>query len=170
MAQGGASVPGFNAQSLGRAQLLSLSDTQTFGPHAVNELNLSFIRDYIVLGKPIGGLGVVSSQGFVTANGTPSIAALAPQFEGVENIIFNSFSIGTNTNQLKQVNNTYHTLTDTHALRDPTLLNSEARRTMIRSTRTRSLNLTEASYSPGANGSDFADFLLGVPMSITKVN
>jgi len=58
VAQGGASVPGFSAQSLGSAQLLSLSDTKTIGSNAVNEFNISFIRDYTLLGKPRSGLGV----------------------------------------------------------------------------------------------------------------
>ena len=38
--QGGANVPGFNAVSLGRAQLASLSLSSTFGPAAMNELRL----------------------------------------------------------------------------------------------------------------------------------
>ena len=61
-----------------------------------------------ISGKPIGGLGVsLASQGFVTGAGTPGIVPLDPQGEGVENIVFNSFSIGTNANELKQVNNTF---------------------------------------------------------------
>ena len=38
--QGGASVPGFNALTLGRAQLINLGNTKTFGPSTVNELRL----------------------------------------------------------------------------------------------------------------------------------
>ena len=37
---------------------------------------------------------------------TPGIVPLSPATEGVESVDFNNFSIGTNTNQLKQVNNT----------------------------------------------------------------
>ena len=39
--------------------------------------------------------------------GNPGIVPLNPQGEGVENIVFNAFSIGTNANELKQVNNTF---------------------------------------------------------------
>ncbi len=107
VAQGGASVPGFNALYLGRAQLLSLGDTKTLNVTTVNEFHFSFMRAFNDLGKPQGGLGVsLVSQGFVTSSGTPTIVALAPQNEGVENIVFNNFSIGTNTNELKQANNT----------------------------------------------------------------
>ena len=109
--QSGASVPGFNALYLGRAQLLDLSDSKTIGTTTVNEFHFSYMRDNNDLGRPVGGLGVsLASQGFVTGPGTPGIVALNPQNEGVENIVFNAFSIGTNANELKQVNNTFQWL------------------------------------------------------------
>jgi TonB-dependent receptor-like protein len=43
----------------------------------------------------------------VTGAGTPGIVPLNPQGEGVENVVFDAFSIGTNANELKQVNNTF---------------------------------------------------------------
>jgi hypothetical protein len=108
VAQSGASVPGFNALYLGRAQLLSLSDTKTLGSTAVNEFHFTYMRDHSDLGKPVGGLGIsLASQGFVTGAGTPGIVPLNPSGEGVENIAFNAFSIGTNANELKQANNTF---------------------------------------------------------------
>ncbi len=108
VAQSGANVPGFNALYLGRAQLLSLGDTKTLGSTAVNEFHFTYMRDSNDLGKPIGGLGVsLASQGFVTGAGTPGIVPLDPRGQGVENINFNAFSIGTNANELKQANNTF---------------------------------------------------------------
>src|ERR1700728_320160 len=56
VAQGGANVPGFNALNAGRAQLLALSDTKTFGSTAVNEFHFSFMRDATDLGQPVGGV------------------------------------------------------------------------------------------------------------------
>ncbi len=106
VAQGGASVPGFNALYLGRAQLFSLGDEKTLSSTEVNEAHFSYMRAYNDLGKPQGGLGVsLESQGFVTSSGTPTIIPLAPQNEGVESLVFNDFSAGTNTNELKQANN-----------------------------------------------------------------
>ncbi len=94
-AQGGANVPGFNGLNTGRAQLADLGDTKTLGPSAVNEFRLSYTRDANDLGKPAGGLGVsLASQGFVTGAGTLGIVPLAPQSQGVENVIFNNFTIG----------------------------------------------------------------------------
>jgi hypothetical protein len=101
-------VPGFSALYLGRAQLLSLGDTKTLSATAVNEFHASYMRDSNDLGKPIGGLGVsVASQGFAkgpgtSGPGTSGIVSLNPQSEGVENVVFNNFSIGTNANQLRQ--------------------------------------------------------------------
>ncbi len=108
VAQGGANVPGFNALNSGRAQLLALGDTKTLNSTTVNEFHFSFMRDAIDLGQPVGGVGTsLASQGFVVGENTPGIVALSPKTEGVESVDFNNFSIGTNTNQLKQVNNTF---------------------------------------------------------------
>src|SRR5580692_6571845 len=105
VAQGGANVPGFNAQYLGRTQLISLGDTKTLSPTAVNEFHFSYLRNAVDLGKPIGGLGVsLASQGFT------GILPLSPKTEGVESVAFNSFTIGTNTNELNQIGNTYQWL------------------------------------------------------------
>jgi hypothetical protein len=165
LAQGGASVPGFNAQSVGSAQLLSLSDTKSFGSNAVNEFNVSFIRDYTLLGQPQGGLGVsLVSQGFVTASGQPSIVPLAPQNEGVENIVFNSFSIGTNTNELKQVNNTYQIsdgfsrVVGAHTFK----FGGEAHYDQVNANPIAQFN-GSFSFVGSETGNDFADFLLGAP-------
>ncbi len=106
--QGGASVPGFNALTLGRGQVITLGDTKTFGPNAVNEVHVSFMRDSNNVGQPAGGVGPsLASQGFVTGVGTPGIVPLAPKIEGVENVIFNSFVMGEPITNLKQANNTY---------------------------------------------------------------
>src|SRR5439155_3855042 len=106
--QGGASVPGFSALNLGRSQLISLSNTHTFGATAVNELRLSYMRGANNVGQPAGGVGPsLTSQGFVTGPGTPGIVVLAPSIEGIENIQFPSFVMGTPITNLTQANNTY---------------------------------------------------------------
>jgi hypothetical protein len=65
VAQSGGSVPGFNALTTGRAQLLALGDTKTLSATAVNELHLSYLRDLTNLGQPVGGRNVsLLSQGF----------------------------------------------------------------------------------------------------------
>lgn len=108
VAQSGASVPGFNALTTGRAQLISLGDTKSFDTMAINEFHLSYLRDDTNLGQPVGGRNVsLASQGFVNADGSPSIVALDPKGQSVENVNFNAYSIGAAENQLIQVNNMY---------------------------------------------------------------
>src|SRR5208282_4277237 len=78
--QGGANVPGFNAMTLGRAQLLSLGITKAFGVNAVNELHFSYMRAATNAGRPVGGVGPsLVSQGFVGPTGIPGIIPLAPE-------------------------------------------------------------------------------------------
>jgi hypothetical protein len=106
--QGGSSVPGFSALNLGTGQLLNLGDAKSFGSFTVNEFHVSFMRSYNNVGQPAGGVGPsLASQGFVTGVGTQGIVPLDPAIEGVENLIFNSFVMGTPITNLTQTNDTY---------------------------------------------------------------
>ncbi|HEY7390784.1 MAG TPA: carboxypeptidase-like regulatory domain-containing protein, partial [Bryobacteraceae bacterium] len=105
--QGGASVPGFAALNLGRAQLVNVADTRTFGPTTVNELRLSYMRYSNNVGQPSGGVGPsLASQGFAPGS-AGGIVPLAPSIEGIENVVFPSFVMGTPITNLTQANNTY---------------------------------------------------------------
>ena len=165
VAQSGASVPGFSALYLGRAQLLSLSDTKTLGPNAVNEFHFSYMRARNVLGKPVGGLGVsLASQGFVTGADTPGIVPLNPQGEGVENIVFNAFSIGTNANELEQVNNTFQWIDNFSKVagRHTMKFGVEFHYDQVNTNAIAQFN-GNFLFTGSETGSDFADFLLGIP-------
>jgi hypothetical protein len=165
VAQGGANVPGFNALNSGRAQLLTLSETKTLGSTAVNEFHLSFLRDSTDLGQPIGGVGVsLASQGFVVGQNTPGIVPLSPKTEGVESVNFNNFSIGTNTNELKQANNTFQSsdnfskVAGTHTITAGVQFHYD----QVNVNPIAQLNGNFAFYG-SETGIDFADFLLGIP-------
>jgi Carboxypeptidase regulatory-like domain/TonB dependent receptor len=165
VAQGGASVPGFNALYQGRAQLFSVGDTKTLSATAVNELHLSFMRAFNDLGKPQGGLGVsLVSQGFVTLSGTPTIVALDPKGEGVENLVFNNFSTGTNTNELKQANNTFQVLDNFSKVigRHTMKLGGEFHYDQVNVDPIAQFN-GNFLFTGSETGLDFADFLLGIP-------
>jgi len=165
VAQSGASVPGFNALYLGRSQLFGVGDTKTFGSSTVNEFHFSYMRDNNDLGKPVGGLGVsLASQGFVTGAGTPGIVPLDPQREGVENIIFNSYSIGTNANELKQVNNTFQWIDNFSKVvgRHTIKVGAEFHYDQVNTNAVAQFNGSFL-FTGSETGSDFADFLLGIP-------
>jgi hypothetical protein len=164
-AQSGASVPGFDAITTGRAQLIALGHTKTFNATMVNELHLSYMRNDTNLGQPVGGLGVsLTSQGFENADGTPSIVALDPKGEGVENLNFNGYSTGTAANQLIQVNNTYQ-VTDAvskvvgnHTMK----FGGEFHADQVNAHPIAQFN-GSFGFSGTETGVDFADFLIGVP-------
>jgi len=168
--QGGADVPGFNAVSYGRAQLATASLMSTFGGSAVNELRFGYMRTANTIGQPVGGVGPsLVSQGFVGATGQPGIVALAPRIEGIENVSFNDFTIGTDTTGVAQANNTYQWSDNYSKLAGSHLLKFGA-----------GVHLDQVNINPDATyngsflfqgtetGSDFADFLLGMASSYTQ--
>jgi hypothetical protein len=165
VAQGGASIPGFNALYQGRAQLFSVGDTKTLSATSANEVHLSYMRAFNDLGKPQGGLGVsLVSQGFVTDAGTPSIVALDPKGEGVENLVFNNFSTGTNTNELKQANNTVQLLDNFSRVvgRHTIKVGGEFHYDQVNVNPIAQFN-GNFLFTGSETGLDFADFLLGIP-------
>ncbi len=169
-AQGGANVPGFNALNTGMAQLAALGDTKTFGSSAVNEFHLSYTRDANDLGKPVGGLGVsLASQGFVTGAGTLGIVPLAPATQGVENVFFNNFTIGSDPDRFYQINNNFE-LSDgfskvagSHTIKVGGQIDDDQINTYPYADLNGSFN-----FYGTETGLDFADFLLGIASQYTQ--
>jgi hypothetical protein len=164
VAQSGASVPGFNAITTGTAQLLALGYTKAFST-SVNEFHFGYLRDYNNIGKPIGGQGVsLVSQGFVNPDGSPSIVPLSPNGQGVENIVFNGYSIGAAANQLIQTNNTFQ-LTDSfskvvgnHTMK----FGADFHADQVNAHAIAQFNGNFV-FTGSETGNDFADFLIGAP-------
>jgi hypothetical protein len=165
VAQSGASVPGFDAITTGRAQLLALGNTKTFNATEFNELHISLMRDFTNLGQPVGGRNVsLVSQGFANADGTPSIVPLDPKGQSVENLNFNGFSTGAAANELVQANNTYQ-ITDTFSkvLGNHTIkFGGEFHMDQVNADPIAQFNGSFV-FSGQETGVDFADFLIGVP-------
>jgi hypothetical protein len=169
-AQGGANVPGFNALYTGRAQLAVVGDTKTIGTSAVNEFRLSYTRDANDLGKPAGGLGVsLASQGFVAGAGTLGIVPLAPQTQGVENLIFNNFVIGADPFRFHQINNDFEVsdnfskVVGNHTIKVGAQLDYDQINTYPFAVLNGSFN-----FFGTETGLDFADFLLGIASQYTQ--
>ncbi len=170
--QGGASIPGFDALTIGQAQMVTLGDTKTLGATAFNEFHAGFLRNANDIGKPKGGLGVsLQSQGFVTGVGTPGIVVQAPQFEGVENIVFPSFVMGVPITNVNQWNNTLY-LSDTvskvvgaHTLKFGGQFHADQVNEYPNATFNGTFNIDGTE-----TGSAFADFLLGFPSNFTQTS
>jgi len=166
----GASIPGFDALFIGRAQLLSLSDTKVIGSNIVNEFHFGYLRNANIIGQPKGGLGVsLQSQGFVTGVGTPGIVVQAPQFEGVENITFPTFVMGVPITNLTQVNNTYYVsdglskVIGSHSLKFGGQFHADEVNEHPNATFNGTFNINGTE-----TGSPYADFLLGTPSNFTQ--
>ncbi len=168
--QGGASIPGFDALTMGQAQMIALGDTKVLGSSAVNEFHVGFLRNVNDIGQPRGGAGVtLQSQGFVTGVGTPGIVVQAPQFEGVENIVFPSFVMGVPITNLDQWNNTLY-VSDTvskvvgvHTLKFGGQFHADQVNENPNATFNGTFNIDGTE-----TGSAFADFLLGFPSNFTQ--
>ena len=162
--QGGANVPGFNALSDGRAQLVSGSLTKTWGANTVNEAHFSYMRFANVIGQPVGGVGpTLASQGFVEGTGTLGIVPLNPGIEGIENVAFNDFTIGVDVTGERQVNNTYQwsdtlsRLIGKHTVK----LGGSFHLDQV-NIHSNSINNGSFVFQGTETGSDFADYLLGI--------
>jgi hypothetical protein len=170
--QGGATVPGFNALTNGRSQLVSASDATTFGSRTVNLFEVSYLRDVNVLGTPVGTVGTtLVSQGFVTSSGEPSILPQRPAIQGVENIIFNNYVIGSSVTGLNQVDNIFqYSDTFSHVISAHTLkLGGELRYNEVNANADVQSNGLFAFFG-SETGFDFADFLIGAPSQFEQGN
>lgn len=163
-AQGGANVPGFNAISQGRAQLVNLGWTRASSATMVNELHLSYLRNANLIGQPVGGVGVsLALQGFVTGQDTLGIVPLNPATEGVENVAFNDFTIGVDVTGERQVNNTYQiTETLSKVIGAHTLKVGANGHTDQVNIDSNSINNGSFVFQGSETGLDFADYLIGV--------
>ena len=168
--QGGASVPGFDALTLGRAQLFAVGDNTVFSNNMVNEFHATVTRNANNVGFPNGGRDVsLASQGFVTGPGTPGIVVQAPQLEGVENIAFETFTMGvtiTGVNQKNQtlnLNDSVSTVFGTHTVK----VGGQFQFSQVELDPNATFNGT-FTFAGTETGSDFADFLLGVPSGYTQ--
>jgi hypothetical protein len=165
----GASIPGFDALYIGRAQLFSLGDTKVIGANTVNEFHIGYLRNANIIGQPKGGLGIsLASQGFASP-GNSGIFVQSPQFEGVENVTFPSFVMGVPITNLTQVNNTYYVsdglsrVLGTHTLKFGGQFHSDQVNEHPNATFNGTFNINGTE-----TGNPYADLLLGTPSNFTQ--
>jgi hypothetical protein len=163
---GGASVPGFPAQTPTRAQQFVISNTKTLGPTAVNEARLTFFRTATHLDNPKGGQASLASLGFVTGPGTLGINPNGyfgyPEY--VPQLYFNNFAIGAPSLITFQPNTTY-TASDGFSKvigKHTVKFGGEARYLQVNE---RNLASQDGAFvfDGTVTGNDFADYLIGAP-------
>ena len=167
--QGGASVPGFDALTIGRAQMLTIGDTKVLGATTVNEFHIGFVRNVNDIGQPNGGVGVsLASQGFQTGGGS-GIVVQAPSIAGVMNVVFPSFVMGVPITNTYQWNNTIYasdTITKilgSHSMKFGVQFHND----QVNENPNATFNGTFSMLGT-ETGSPFADFLLGFPSNFTQ--
>jgi hypothetical protein len=168
--QGGATVPGFNAESDGRAQLAAVNLQTVLGASSTNLAHISYLRNAAAAGQPRGGVGVsLASQGFVTGVGTSGIVPQLPNIEGVENVIFNSYTFGIDVTSLFQAENTFEVADDmSRTVRSHVLSFGVDYHADEINTHPTVYDNGSFSFTGSETGSDFADFLLGIDSSYTQ--
>ena len=179
----GATVPGFNSISAGRAQLIQLAASKNFGAASVNQFSFSYTRNAVNLFAPSGGLGVtLTSLGFTVpncpaTNAPPGCAfnggvgPVVPAVEGVPTVTFNNFTMGIPDDTVRQYNNTFQwqdvfsKIIGTHSLKFGGAYHYDQ-------INERNLNSENGLYNFNGieTGSDFADFLLGATNSFTQAS
>jgi hypothetical protein len=168
--QGGASIPGFDALTFGRAQLVGLADTKVLGSGSVHEFHVGYLRNANVIGQPKGSLGVsLAAQGFVYPSGAPGFTVQSPEFLGVENMVFPSFVMGVPITNETQINNTVY-ISDTfsrvihsHTFKFGGQFHVDQVNEHPNATFNGTFNIDGTE-----TGSAFADFLIGVPSNFTQ--
>ena len=166
-----ASVPGFPSSTPSRGQQGVMSNVKTFGPTAVNEFRLSFLRVATTTDRPQGGLANLSDLGFQTGVGSLGIIPSGPANfpETVPPIYFNNFSIGEPTLTTTQPNNTWHLsdgftkVINSHSLK----FGGEFRAHQINERNVCAPN-GDFNFDGSETGNDIADFLIGAPVSYNQ--
>lgn len=158
----GSTVPGFPDDTVGKAQLLVLSDTTSFGSAAFNQFTFSYMRN-----KNIQGLGV---------NAGPSMASLgfAPpaeggiyqpntQYQNYPELSLNNYTLGPVASIVAQFDNTYQWQDDFTKIVGTHTLKFGADYHMDQDDIAHPNNGSNGgfSFSGAESGYDFADMLIG---------
>jgi hypothetical protein len=152
-------APGFASGSQGRVQVITLSNTKTFGASAVNEARFGFTRLSEIVNEPIGGIG----PGILAELGFTGIVPSVPAFAGVPQVSFNNFGIGSGSSPLPIIENTfsfsdgYSKVFGTHRMK----FGGQYRRNQLTEKNLGSNG--SFNFNGSETGNDFADYLLGAP-------
>jgi hypothetical protein len=157
-------VPGFSAVTSGSAHMLLLGDTTTFGSSAVNQFNISIVRNLNFTSLPGGGVGpTLSSLGFAL----PADGGIFPngKQQGVPQIKLKNLGLVfgiqgfpyKNYNTTYQVQDNFSKVVGLHSLKFGVNYHYD----LINARGQGSLGNGQFKFFGGETGSDFADMLLG---------
>ena len=151
-------LPGFGTNSTGTTQVINLGDTKTLGNAAVNEFRFQYVRSKNVT-NPAANQGVT-----LASLGITGVTPLNPGVQGVPELDFNSFQVGTLSRIFGLTENTFQWLDNyrkvigTHTIS----LGGSYHYTQLQE-RLRNVENGNFQFFGSETGIDFADFLLGAP-------
>ena len=163
-------LPGFGSDYYGRSQVADIGLSKTLSPTSVNELRFGLTRLRFLIHAPTGGTGVTpKSLGFEEGPDTLGISPSLPQYAHVPNIhLNNGLSFGASGGPLGVTETTFQVMDNFSRV--------IGKHTITFGGQFRYNQLTE--YNGGSNGDftfngnetgvDFADFLIGAPVSYTQ--
>lgn len=158
-----ANIPGFSATTPSRAQQINMSNTRTFSSSSVNEFRVNFVRVAYPGTTPTGGLGKVSSFGFLESG--LGLLPQNPLVEGVPHISLNQLgeSFGAAlpsglTQNAWSFQDNFSKIIGKHTLKFGALFGYTQHNLLGGG----SLNGV-FEFDGTETGNDFADFLLGAP-------
>jgi hypothetical protein len=162
---GGSSVPGFPNESVGKAQLVTLGITKSFGATVVNQFTASYMRNKNISGLVGGGPGPsLASLGFAPPQ-DEGIYQLSTQYQNWPTLSFNSYTLGSPESIVSQFNNTYQLQDDftkvigTHTLK----FGADYHWDQIAISHPNNASNGGFGFSGDETGIDFADMLIGAP-------
>lgn len=169
--------PGFAVDSKGQTHNVTLGATKTFNSGSVNELRIGYFRLDTLFNQPSGGKGVtLSSLGFASgANKDPGIVPLVPSLEGVPEIDFNNFVIGVPSRpnglieNIYQILDNYSRIIGKHTLKFGVQYHyDQLEEDLIDNVSNGNFFFGSLNGGSSETGSDFVDFLLGMPSSYVQ--
>jgi hypothetical protein len=169
--------PGFSIDSKGHTHSISLGDTKTFGAATVNEFRFGYFRLDTPFNQPLGGTQETLAQlGFASgANRAPGILPGTPQFEGVPETDFNSFSIGVPSKPIRITQNSFQVLDNfskvigTHTIKFGGQYHyNQLEENLSNAADGNFFFGTAVNGGASETGSDFVDFLVGAPSSFVQ--
>ena len=169
--------PGFAIESRGQTHNVSLGDTKTFGSTTVNEFRFGYFRLDTPFNQPLGGTQqTLAELGFHSGeNRAPGLLPLTPQFEGVPETDFNSFSIGVPSKPIRITQNSWQFLDNfskvigTHTIKFGGQYHyNQLEENLSNASNGNVFFGTAVNGGSSETGNDFVDFLIGAPSSIIQ--
>ncbi|HTZ58415.1 MAG TPA: TonB-dependent receptor [Acidobacteriaceae bacterium] len=157
-------VPGFGGRTLSRSQLATISNTRIFGNNMVNEARGVFLRSAANRNLPTGGLGSVSSFGFV--QGGLGLIPTYPPVEGLPDIELENtgVNIGAAPENGPLNGNTYQVLDNFSLTKGKHNVKFGGEFRIVQSNERQAYASNgQFQFLGGETGIDAADYLIGTP-------